>query len=63
MDAINIGKRTMRKAILIIVLILSNFQLSGCVVISSEENGHSRHPHVECSKTDLMISEVHMIGF
>jgi hypothetical protein len=53
----------MRRAILIIVLILSIFQLGGCVVISCEEHRHSRHPHVKCSTTDLMISEVHVIGF
>jgi hypothetical protein len=53
----------MRRAVLIIVLILLIFKLGGCVVISCEEYRHSRHPHVECFKTDLMISEVHMIGF
>jgi hypothetical protein len=53
----------MRRAILIIILLLSIFKLGGCVVISCEEHRHSRHPHVECSKADLMISEVHMIGF
>jgi hypothetical protein len=53
----------MRRAILIIVLVLSIFQLGGCVVISCEEHRRSRHPHVKCLKTDLMISEVHVIGF
>ncbi len=53
----------MRKIVLIIVLILSIFQLGGCVVISCEEHRRHKHPHVECSKTDFMISEVHTIGF
>jgi len=53
----------MRKAILMFVLILSIFQLGGCVVISCEEHRHQRHLHAACFKTDLMISEVHMIDF
>ncbi len=53
----------MRKAILIIVLIISMFQLGGCVVISSEKHRHHKPPHVECSKTDVMVHEVHTIGF
>ena len=53
----------MRRAILIIVLILSIFQLGGCVVISDEKHRHDKHPHIECSKTGVMVHEVHMIGF
>ena len=53
----------MRRAILIIVLILSIFQLAGCVVISCEEHRYQRHPHAACLKTDIVISEVYMIGF
>ena len=53
----------MRRAILIIVLILSIFRLGGCVVISCEEHRHQRHPHVKCSKTGVVIHEVHTIGF
>jgi hypothetical protein len=53
----------MRVAILIIILISSIFYLSGCVVISCEEHRHQKRPHVECSKTDLMVHEVHVIGF
>jgi hypothetical protein len=53
----------MRKAILIIVVILSIFQFGGCVVISCEERMHGGPPHVECLETDLTVSEVYMIGF
>jgi hypothetical protein len=53
----------MRKAILIIVLILSMFQLGGCVVISCEEHRHHKHPHIECSKAGVMVHEIHTIGF
>ena len=53
----------MRRAIIIIVLILSIFKLGGCVVISCEEHRHGRHPHIKCSTTDFVVSEVHVIGF
>jgi len=53
----------MRKAIFIIVLILSIFQLGGCVVISCEEHSPHKQPHIKCSKTGVMVHEVHMIGF
>jgi hypothetical protein len=53
----------MRRAILIIVLILSIFKLGGCVVISCEEHRHQMHPHAACFKTDFVVHEVHVIGF
>ena len=53
----------MRRAILIVVLILSIFRLGGCVVISCEEHRHERHPNVKCAQMGVMIHEVHMIGF
>lgn len=53
----------MRRAILIIVLILPIFYLGGCVVISCEEHRHERHPHIKCAQTGVMIHEVQMIGF
>lgn len=53
----------MRRAILIFVLILSIFHMGGCVVISCEEHKHQSGPHVKCTQTGVMVSEVHMIGF
>ena len=41
----------MRRAILIIVLILSIFQLGGCIVISCEERSQQGPPQVICAKT------------
>ena len=53
----------MIREILIIVLILSIFQLGGCVVISCEEHRHCGRSHAECFKTDLMVREAFVIGF
>jgi hypothetical protein len=53
----------MSRAILITVLILSIFQIGGCVVISCEERMHGRPPHVKCLETDLTVHEVLVIGF
>ena len=53
----------MRRAILIIVLILSIFHLGGCVVISCEEHRHERHPQVKSAQTGVITHEVQMIGF
>lgn len=53
----------MRRAILVIVLILSVFQLGGCVVISCDEHRHQGRSHAECIKTDLTFHEVLVIGF
>jgi hypothetical protein len=53
----------MRRAILIIALILSIFQFGGCMVISCEEHMHAGPPHVKCLEADLTVSEVHVIGF
>jgi len=58
-----IGELTMRRAILIIVLILSIFQMGGCVVISCEEHRRQKPHHVKCAQMGVMIHEVHMIGF
>jgi hypothetical protein len=46
-----IGERAMRRAILIIVLILSIFQLGGCVVISCEERSQQGPLQAKCAKT------------
>jgi hypothetical protein len=53
----------MRRAILIIALILSIFQFSGCVVISCDEHGHRGRSHAECIKTELTVREALVIGF
>lgn len=53
----------MRRAIIIIVLILSIFKLSGCVVISCEEHRHRGRSHAECFEADLTVHEVLVIGF
>ena len=42
----------MRRAILIIVLILSIFQLGGCIVISCEECSQQEPLQAKCVKTD-----------
>jgi hypothetical protein len=53
----------MRRAILIIVLILSIFQIGGCVVISCDEYRHRDCSHAECIKADLTVHEALVIGF
>jgi hypothetical protein len=42
----------MKKAILIIILVLSIFQLGGCIVISCEEHCQQGPPQAKCVKTD-----------
>jgi hypothetical protein len=53
----------MRRAVLIIVLILSISQFGGCVVISCDEHRHRGRSHAECFKTELMVHEAIVIGF
>jgi hypothetical protein len=53
----------MRRALLIIVLILSIFQLGGCVVISCDEHRHRGRSYAECITTELTVHEALVIGF